>query len=90
MLVESVKQSKNFNENILMTIRDDLKVKLGGSTLLTLMEIASTCPENTNPTNLCCSLEVPLSTLSTQLRKLIELEYKTQLLKTVIKLLSKE
>lgn len=75
MLVHEIRPSIWQDESILMTIREEMISKLGGSMLLTLIEIASTSPDQTNPTKLCQSLEVPLSTLSTHIKKLINLDY---------------
>ena len=75
MLVNELKQRISHDESILSDIRAELITKLGGSILLTLIEIGGKSPDKTNPTNLCQVLEVPISTLSTQIKKLINLEY---------------
>ncbi|MHA2170338.1 MAG: NosD domain-containing protein [Candidatus Kariarchaeaceae archaeon] len=55
--------------------KKDLKTELKGRTVLTLIEIAYQYPDENNPVKLAKILEVPQSTLSNDLKKLIRLNY---------------
>ena len=55
--------------------RIELKSKLKGRTILTLIEIAFQYSEDANLTKLAQSLDIPASTLSDELKKLIKLNY---------------
>jgi len=55
--------------------RDDLKNEMKGRTVLTLIEIACQYPNETNPTNLSRILNIPPSTLSEDIKRLIKFEY---------------
>ncbi|UCG03646.1 MAG: right-handed parallel beta-helix repeat-containing protein [Candidatus Heimdallarchaeota archaeon] len=55
--------------------RRELKTKLKGRTILTLIEIAFQYSEDTNLTTLARALDIPTSTLSDELKKLIKLNY---------------
>ena len=55
--------------------RVELKTKLKGRTILTLIEIAFQYSEDTNLTNLAQALDIPTSTLSDELKKLVKLNY---------------
>ncbi|MFX0205476.1 MAG: right-handed parallel beta-helix repeat-containing protein, partial [Candidatus Hodarchaeota archaeon] len=56
-------------------IQNDLRLKLKGRTVLTLIEIAYQDPEEMNPLKLAHILNIPPSTLSNDIKRLIELEY---------------
>jgi parallel beta-helix repeat protein len=55
--------------------RRELKTKLKGRTILTLIEIAFQYSEDANLTKLAQALDIPTSTLSDELKKLIKLNY---------------
>ncbi|MHA2327042.1 MAG: right-handed parallel beta-helix repeat-containing protein [Candidatus Hodarchaeales archaeon] len=55
--------------------RRELKTKLKGRTILTLIEIAFQYSEDANLTKLAQALEIPVSTLSDELKKLVNLNY---------------
>lgn len=55
--------------------RGELKTKLKGRTILTLIEIAFQYSEDANLTKLAQALDIPASTLSDELKKLIKLNY---------------
>jgi DNA-binding MarR family transcriptional regulator len=52
-------------------LRSDIK----GRTILTLIEIAYQDPSDTNPAKIANSLNIPRSTLSKEIKKLVELDY---------------
>jgi parallel beta-helix repeat protein len=56
-------------------IKQDLRSGLKWRTILTLIEIAFQDPEETNPAKLAQSLNIPRSSLSNEIRRLIKLEY---------------
>ncbi|MFX1506644.1 MAG: right-handed parallel beta-helix repeat-containing protein [Promethearchaeota archaeon] len=56
-------------------IKDDLISGLKGRTILTLIEIAYQDPSETNLVKLAQSLDVPVSTLSKEIKRLNELKY---------------
>ncbi|MFX1424643.1 MAG: right-handed parallel beta-helix repeat-containing protein [Promethearchaeota archaeon] len=56
-------------------IKDDLVSGLKGRTILTLIEIAYQDPSETNLVKLAQSLDVPLSTLSKEIKRLNDLKY---------------
>ncbi len=56
-------------------IRSDLRSKMRGKTVLTLIEIAYQNPSETNPVKLSESLDIPPATLSREIKKLIDLQY---------------
>ncbi|MFX0090630.1 MAG: hypothetical protein ACFFBD_02615 [Candidatus Hodarchaeota archaeon] len=56
-------------------IREDLQHNIKGRTVLTLIEIAYLDPSETNPAKLARSLNIPPSTLSKEIKKLIDLQY---------------
>ncbi|MFX0149826.1 MAG: hypothetical protein ACFFAJ_03505 [Candidatus Hodarchaeota archaeon] len=56
-------------------IRNELRIEIKGRTVLTLIEIAYQDPSETNPVKLAKSLNIPVSTLSKEIKKLVELEY---------------
>jgi DNA-binding MarR family transcriptional regulator len=55
--------------------QEDLRTEMKGRTVLTLIEIAYQDPCETNPAKLAKSLNIPPSTLSKELKKLIGLQY---------------
>ncbi|MFX0183644.1 MAG: hypothetical protein ACFE95_11230 [Candidatus Hodarchaeota archaeon] len=55
--------------------RNELRIEIKGRTVLTLIEIAYQDPSETNPVKLAKSLNIPVSTLSKEIKKLIELQY---------------
>ncbi|MFX1513949.1 MAG: hypothetical protein ACFFCQ_15300 [Promethearchaeota archaeon] len=57
------------------SIRNDLRSEMKGRTVLTLIEIAYQDPKETNPTKLAQSLKIPTSTLSKEIKKLVDLQY---------------
>lgn len=56
-------------------IRGDLTSGLKGRTVLTLIEIAYQYPEETNPMRLAKTLDIPPTTVSYEINRLMELEY---------------
>ncbi|MFX0114387.1 MAG: hypothetical protein ACFFB3_07555 [Candidatus Hodarchaeota archaeon] len=56
-------------------IQEDLRMEMKGRTVLTLIEIAYQEPNETNPARLARSLNIPPSTLSKEIKKLISLDY---------------
>ena len=55
--------------------QNELRSEMKGRTVLTLIEIAYQDPSETNPNKLAKSLNIPLSTLSKEIKKLTELKY---------------
>lgn len=55
--------------------QDDLRTEMKGRTVLTLIEIAYQDPSETNPAKLAKSLNIPPSTLSKEIKKLLGLQY---------------
>ena len=62
-------------DDSLVSIRKDLIAGLKGRMVLTLIEIAHNYPYEINHAILCKKLNIPPSTLSNQIKKLIELDY---------------
>ena len=56
-------------------IQYELRSEIKGRTVLTLIEIAYQDPSDTNPAKLAKSLNIPLSTLSKEIKKLKRLHY---------------
>ncbi|MHA2271255.1 MAG: right-handed parallel beta-helix repeat-containing protein [Candidatus Hodarchaeales archaeon] len=56
-------------------IRHDLKSAMKGRTVMTLIEIAYQDPDNTNPVRLAESLDIPLPSLTREIKRLNELQY---------------
>jgi DNA-binding MarR family transcriptional regulator len=56
-------------------IQHELRSEIKGRTVLTLIEIAYQDPSDTNPAKLAKNLNIPLSTLSKEIKKLRELQY---------------
>ncbi|MFQ5981178.1 MAG: right-handed parallel beta-helix repeat-containing protein [Candidatus Heimdallarchaeota archaeon] len=56
-------------------IRQDLKSAMKGRTVMTLIEIAYQDPDNTNPARLAESLDIPLPSLTREIKRLHELQY---------------
>ncbi|MHA2363737.1 MAG: hypothetical protein ACXAC7_07250 [Candidatus Hodarchaeales archaeon] len=56
-------------------IKNDLRSEMKGRTVLTLIEIAFQEPSETNPIKLSKSLNIPPSTLSKEIKKLVDLQY---------------
>ncbi|MFX0125445.1 MAG: winged helix DNA-binding protein [Candidatus Hodarchaeota archaeon] len=56
-------------------IQHELRSELKGRTVLVLIEIAYQDPSDTNPVKLAKNLNIPLSTLSKEIKKLRELQY---------------
>ncbi|MFQ5977720.1 MAG: winged helix-turn-helix domain-containing protein [Candidatus Heimdallarchaeota archaeon] len=57
------------------SIRDDLKSGMKGRTVLTLIEIACQYPEEINPTQLSQTLDIPPTSISDEIKRLIDLKY---------------
>ncbi len=55
--------------------QNELRSEMKGRTVLTLIEIAYQNPDETNPNKLAKSLNIPISTLSKEIKKLSELNY---------------
>ncbi len=58
-----------------VTIQHELRSEMKGRTVLTLIEIAYQDPSETNPLKIAKGLDIPASTLSKEIKKLIELNY---------------
>ena len=56
-------------------IRSEINVKIKGKTIFTLIEIAYQDPMETNPTSISKSLNIPPSSLSREIKRLIKLNY---------------
>ncbi|MHA2317747.1 MAG: hypothetical protein ACXAC6_08365 [Candidatus Hodarchaeales archaeon] len=56
-------------------MRSEINVKIKGKTIFTLIEIAYQDPMETNPTNISRSLNIPPSSLSREIKRLISLNY---------------
>ena len=56
-------------------IQNNLRSEIKGRTVLTLIEIAYQDPQETNPSKIANSLNIPLSTISKEIKKLIELNF---------------
>lgn len=56
-------------------IRHDLKSAMKGRTVMTLIEIAYQDPDKTNPARLAESLDIPLPSLTREIKRLHELQY---------------
>jgi DNA-binding MarR family transcriptional regulator len=56
-------------------MRNEINVKIKGKTIFTLIEIAYQDPMETNPTNISRSLNIPPSSLSREIKRLISLNY---------------
>lgn len=72
---ESLSLSSSVIDLFPMNIRYDLQHNIKGRTILTLVEIAYQNPSETNPSKISKSLNIPLSTLSKEIKKLIDLNY---------------
>ncbi len=69
-----------------LEIKQELQTKIRSNTIFTLIEIAYQDPTETNPTKLSKSLNVPPSTLSREIKKLISLNYLETCLSDVVML----
>ncbi|MFW9991587.1 MAG: hypothetical protein ACFFD4_05975 [Candidatus Odinarchaeota archaeon] len=67
-------------------IKQELQTKIRNTTIFTLIEIAYQDPTETNPTKLSKTLNIPLSTLSREIKKLITLNYLETYLSDVVML----
>ena len=67
-------------------IKQELQTKIRSNTIFTLIEIAFQDPTETNPTKLSKSLNVPPSTLSREIKKLLSLNYLETYLSDVVML----
>ncbi len=67
-------------------IKQELQTKIRNNTIFTLIEIAYQDPTETNPTKLSKSLNIPPSTLSRQIKKLVTLNYLETYLSDVVML----
>ena len=67
-------------------IKQELQTKIRNNTIFTLIEIAYQDPTETNPTKLSKSLNIPPSTLSREIKKLVTLNYLETYLSDVVML----
>ncbi len=67
-------------------IKQELHTKIRNNTIFTLIEIAYQDPTETNPTKISKSLNIPPSTLSREIKKLITLNYLETYLSDVVML----
>jgi DNA-binding MarR family transcriptional regulator len=56
-------------------IRSEINVKIKGKTIFTLIEIAYQDPNETNPSSISRSLNIPPSSISREIKRLISLNY---------------
>ncbi|MFW9996528.1 MAG: right-handed parallel beta-helix repeat-containing protein [Candidatus Odinarchaeota archaeon] len=68
-------EAKTLVDYIPSDIKDDLRSGMKWRTIMTLIEIAYQDPAETSPVKLAKSLNLPLSTLSKEIKKLKELQY---------------
>jgi DNA-binding MarR family transcriptional regulator len=71
----SIENSRSLNEFFPIEFRENLIKKFSGRTVLVLIEIAYINPGSRNPGLISKNLEIPLSTISKEIKKLRELEY---------------
>jgi DNA-binding MarR family transcriptional regulator len=62
-------------DTLSLNIRNDIISGLKGRMILTLIEIAHQYPAEANHASLCKKLDIPPSTLSNQIKKLVTLDY---------------
>jgi DNA-binding MarR family transcriptional regulator len=67
-------------------IKQELQTKIRNNTIFTLIEIAYQDPTETNPTKISKSLNIPPSTLSREIKKLVTLNYLETYLSDVVML----
>ena len=75
MLVNGSDFKFGINNTLSSNTKNDFISGLKGRMILTLIEIAQQYPDETNHASLCKTLGIPPSTLSNQIKKLIELDY---------------
>ena len=67
-------------------IRTEIETKIRGKTIFTLIEIAYQDPTETNPARISKSLNIPPSSITREIKKLLELDYlETHVTESVIK-----
>ncbi|MFX0113283.1 MAG: hypothetical protein ACFFB3_01920 [Candidatus Hodarchaeota archaeon] len=71
-------------EYLLPEFRWDLQAKIKGKTILTLIEIAYQHPSHTTPIELSKSLNIPRSTISREIKKLVSLGYLKSFISDVV------
>lgn len=74
-LLEKASEQPIMADSFPSDFQNDLRTEMKGRTVLTLIEIAYQDPSETNPARLSKSLNIPPSTLSKEIKKLIDLEY---------------
>ena len=75
MLVNGSDFKFGINNTLSSNTTNDFISGLQGRMILTLIEIALQYPDETNHASLCKTLDIPPSTLSNQIKKLILLDY---------------
>ncbi len=75
MMINTLEPKIEEIDDSLVSIRKDLIAGLKSRMILTLIEIAHNYPYEINHAVLCKKLGIPPSTLSNQIKKLIDLEY---------------
>jgi DNA-binding MarR family transcriptional regulator len=75
MIINALEPKIDEVDDSLVNIRNNLISGLKGRMILTLIEIAHNYPYEINHAVLCKKLGIPPSTLSNQIKKLIELDY---------------
>ncbi len=73
--IDSIMHPSSMVEYFPSEIQRELRSEIKGRTVLTLIEIAYQDPRDTNPAKLAKSLNIPLSTLSKEIKKLKRLDY---------------
>ncbi|PWI47170.1 hypothetical protein CEE45_13215 [Candidatus Heimdallarchaeota archaeon B3_Heim] len=75
MLIHGPDSKLDLKNALSSSTRNNFISGLKGRMVLTLIELANLYPYETNHTSLCKILSIPPSTLSNQIKKLIELDY---------------
>ena len=75
MLINRSKNELSVEGNFTSRFRKDIISVLKGRMILTLIEFAHLHPTESNHVSLCKKLDIPPSTLSNQIKKLVKLDY---------------
>ena len=74
-ILPSITTSSTMLDFFPSSMRNEINAKIKGKAIFTLIEIAYQDPIETNPTNLSKSLNIPPSSLSREIKKLVSLNY---------------
>lgn len=83
-LLNDASEQLTMADSIPPDFQNDLRTEMKGRTVLTLIEIAYQDPSETNPAKLSKSLNIPPSTLSKEIKKLIDLKYVEMFISTQV------